>query len=78
MIGQTISHYTILLRNIGEGEWVSSQSDDTKLDRPVALKFLPSGISASEQDTARFVQEAKFRGAVESSEHLHHPRHRRA
>src|SRR6185503_20065084 len=37
---------------------------DTKLDRDVALKFLPARLSASEQEKARFVQEAKAAAAL--------------
>src|SRR5262245_4274235 len=59
MIGQTISHYTILER-LGEGGMgIVSKARDTKLAREVALKFLPPHLSASEQDKARFIQEAK-------------------
>ncbi len=35
------------------------KAQDTRLDRFVALKFLPQQLSASEQDKARFIQEAK-------------------
>jgi serine/threonine protein kinase/Tol biopolymer transport system component len=59
MIGETILHYKILekLGEGGMGEVFKAQ--DTKLDRFVALKFLPSQLTASDEDKARFIQEAK-------------------
>ena len=43
------------------------KAQDTKLDRFVALKFLPSQLTASEDDKARFRQEAKAASAMNYS-----------
>ena len=68
MIGQTISHYKIL-EKLGEGGMgVVYKAQDLKLDRPVAVKFLPSHLSSSEENKARFIQEAK---AVAALNHPH-------
>ncbi len=64
MIGQTISHYKIL-EKLGEGGMgVVYKAQDLKLDRPVAIKFLSSHLSASEENKTRFVQEAQATAAL--------------
>ena len=64
MISQTISHYKIL-EKIGEGGMgVVYKAEDTKLDRFVALKFLPSQLTKNETDLVRFIQEAKAAAAI--------------
>jgi len=64
MLGQLISHYKIL-EKLGEGGMgIVYKSEDTTLKRIVALKFLPSHLSSSEQDKARFTKEAQAASAL--------------
>lgn len=64
MIGQNILHYEILAK-LGEGGMGEVYlAEDTKLERKVALKFLPRHLSADPKLQARFQREAKAAAAL--------------
>ncbi len=71
MIGKTILHYKILDK-LGEGGMgVVYKAQDTKLDRMVALKFLPPHTIANEEDKERFIREAKAAASLNHSSIAH-------
>jgi predicted Ser/Thr protein kinase len=64
MIGETVLHYKIL-EKLGEGGMgVVYLAEDTKLERKVAIKFLPHYISINSEERKRFKVEAKAAAAL--------------
>jgi eukaryotic-like serine/threonine-protein kinase len=63
MTGQTISHYRIVKELGGGGPGIVYRAEDLRLQRPVAIKFLPDAL-ATPDARERFQREARAASAI--------------
>jgi tetratricopeptide (TPR) repeat protein/tRNA A-37 threonylcarbamoyl transferase component Bud32 len=65
MIGRRIAHYEILEKLGAGGMGVVYKARDTRLDRPVAIKFLSFHLGGDREARERFLREARAASAID-------------